>query len=129
MDHTHVPWTSRAGRRFSGFWIWASGGPVLSDSQSGFRVYPIAETLALPTRSRRYEFEVEVLVRARWAGLPIREVPVSVAYDPPGGRVSHFHPWRDLGRNSVTFTRLIMERLIPGFGQKRRLLKGTGDGT
>lgn len=113
MEQAHVPWTSRAGRKFSGFWVWASGGPMLSDSQSGLRVYPVAETLALPTRARRFEFEVEVLVQARRAGIPIREVPVTVAYDPPGGRVSHFRPWRDFGRNSLAFTRLIVGRFIP----------------
>ncbi|MBN2575285.1 MAG: glycosyltransferase family 2 protein [Deltaproteobacteria bacterium] len=121
MQGGAVPWSSRMGRGFSGFWVWASGGPRVSDSQSGFRVYPVAETLALPTRARRFEFEVEVLVRARRAGLPVREVPVSVAYDPPGGRVSHFRPWRDFGRNSATFTRLLFSRFLPRG-------KGTGHG-
>jgi hypothetical protein len=36
-----------------------------------------------------------------------------VAYAPPGGRVSHFRPWRDFGRNSVTFTRLMVSRFLP----------------
>jgi len=108
-----VPWSSRMGRGFSGFWVWASGGPALSDSQTGFRVYPVAETLALPTRARRFQFEVEVLVQARRAGIPIGEVPVTVDYAPPGGRVSHFRPWRDFGRNSATFTRLIATRFVP----------------
>jgi hypothetical protein len=79
----------------------------------------VAETLALPTRARRYEFEVEVLVHAHRAGLPIREVPVSVSYDPPGGRVSHFRPWRDFGRNSMTFTRLIVSRFVPRRSRSR----------
>jgi glycosyltransferase involved in cell wall biosynthesis len=113
MDQAMVPWSSRMGRGFSGFWVWAAGGPRVADSQSGFRVYPVAETLALPTRARRFEFEVEVLVHARRAGIAIREVPVSVAYEPPGGRVSHFRPWRDFGRNSATFTRLIVSRFLP----------------
>ncbi|MGD0838609.1 MAG: glycosyltransferase family 2 protein [Polyangia bacterium] len=105
-----APWTSRAGRRFSGFWVWAAGGPLLSDSQSGFRVYPVAETLALPTRARRFEFEVEVLVQAARVGIPIQEVPVTVCYTPAGGRVSHFRPWRDFVRNAATFTRLLATR-------------------
>jgi glycosyltransferase involved in cell wall biosynthesis len=113
MQGRAVPWSSRAGRGFSGFWVWTSGGPALSDSQSGFRVYPVAETLALPTRARRFEFEVEVLVQARRAGIPIVEVPVPVTYQPPGGRVSYFRPWRDFGRNAATFTRLIATRFIP----------------
>jgi glycosyltransferase involved in cell wall biosynthesis len=113
MQGRAVPWSSRMGRGFSGFWVWTSGGPMLSDSQSGFRVYPVAETLALPTRARRFEFEVEVLVQARRAGLAIVEVPVPVSYEPPGGRVSHFRPWRDFGRNAATFTRLIATRFVP----------------
>lgn len=113
MQGRAVPWSSRVGRGFSGFWVWASGGPALSDSQSGFRVYPVAETLALPTRARRFEFEVEVLVQARRAGIPILEVPVPVTYQPPGGRVSHFRPWRDFGRNAATFIRLIATRFVP----------------
>ncbi len=122
MDEETVPWSSRMGRGFSGFWVCASGGPRLGDSQSGFRVYPVVETLALPTRARRFELEVEVLVRAHRAGIPIREVPVSVTYDPPGGRVSHFRPWRDFGRNSATFARLIVGRLLP---RAQRRLDGT----
>jgi len=117
MEGGAVPWSSRVGRRFSGFWVWASGGPVLSDSQSGFRVYPVAETLALATRARRFEFEVEVLVQASRAGIPLVEVPVPVSYAPPGGRVSHFRPWRDFARNAATFTRLIGTRLL----SRRRL--------
>jgi len=113
MDKGQVPWSSRVGRGFSGFWVWATGGPSLSDSQSGFRVYPVAETLALPTRARRFEFEVEVLVHAYRAGIPIREAPVSVEYDPPGGRVSHFRPWRDFARNSAAFSRLLAGRFLP----------------
>jgi glycosyltransferase involved in cell wall biosynthesis len=127
MNEVAVPWSSRMGRGFSGFWVWASGGPRVADSQSGFRVYPVAETLALPTRARRFEFEVEVLVRARRAGIPIREVPVSVAYEPPGGRVSHFRPWRDFGRNSATFTRLIAGRFLPRL-RGSGAVKGSGDG-
>ena len=127
MRAAEVPWSSRMGRGFSGFWVWASGGPRVSDSQSGFRVYPVAETLALPTRARRFEFEVEVLVHARRAGIPIREVPVSVAYEPPGGRVSHFRPWRDFGRNSAAFTRLIAGRLVPR-RRPARTVEGSGDG-
>jgi len=127
MDAVAVPWSSRVGRGFSGFWVWAAGGPRVTDSQSGFRVYPVAETLALPTRARRFEFEVEVLVHASRAGIAIREVPVSVAYEPPGGRVSHFRPWRDFGRNSVTFTRLIAARCVP-FRRAARAVKGSRDG-
>ena len=108
----HVPWTSRFGRGFSNFWVWVSGGPWIADSQSGFRLYPLPETLELGVAARRYQFEVEVLVRARRRGIATIEVPVSVVYQPRGVRVSHFRPWRDFFRNSVTFCRLICNRLF-----------------
>ena len=59
-----VPWTSRFGRGFSNFWIFCSGGPWVSDSQSGFRIYPIPESLQLGARADRFQFEVEILARA-----------------------------------------------------------------
>jgi len=112
MEQGNVPWTSRWGRRFANFWVWTSCGRWLSDSQSGFRVYPLPETLHLGTRAKRYQFEVEVLVRAVWFGIPIIEVPVHAIYGSPEERVSHFRPWLDFWRNTRTFTRLIATRVL-----------------
>ncbi|MCF8110519.1 MAG: glycosyltransferase family 2 protein [Desulfobacteraceae bacterium] len=112
MDHGHVHWTSRFGRKFSNFWVRASGGPKISDSQSGYRIYPLPEAARLDVKSRRFEFEVEILVRAHWKGIPIAEVPVGVSYLPPGQRISHFRPWRDFLRNAATFAGLMMRRFL-----------------
>jgi glycosyltransferase involved in cell wall biosynthesis len=107
-----APWTSRAGKEFSNFWVWVSGGPRLSDSQSGFRVYPIPETLDLAVRARRYQYEIEVLVKACGQGLPVIEAPVGVVYRADIPRVSHFHPFLDFLRNTGTFSRLITRRVF-----------------
>ena len=56
MGHKNVPWTSRWGRRFANFWVWTSCGRWFSDSQSGFRVYPLPETLHLGTKAKRFQF-------------------------------------------------------------------------
>ena len=118
MGHKNVPWTSLWGRRFANFWVWASCGRWFSDSQSGFRIYPLPETLHLGTKAERFQFEVEVLVRAVWRGIPIIEAPVHAIYGPPEERVSHFRPWLDFWRNTQTFGRLVATRvLIPS---KRR---------
>lgn len=114
MQGDTVPFGSRFGRGFSNFWVAASGGPRVTDSQSGFRAYPIPETLALGVRARRFQFEVEVLVLARWAGVPVVEVPVSVTYPPAGARVSHFRRGKDSLRNAAVFTRLITLRVVGG---------------
>ena len=112
MNGEHVPWTSRFGRGFSNFWVWLSGGPRVSDSQSGFRVYPLPESLDLDVRALRFQYEVEILVRAHQNGMSVIEAPVQVVYQKGAERVSHFHPWKDFLRNAITFSRLIIQRIF-----------------
>jgi glycosyltransferase involved in cell wall biosynthesis len=117
-----VPWTSRFGRGFSNFWVRAAGGAAIQDSQSGFRVYPLPEVFQLQVKARRFQFEVEVLAKAGWRGLPVVEVPVSVSYRPGTPRISHFRPFIDFCRNSNTFARLIFQRVVvPGRIRRRWL--------
>ncbi len=120
MDGKEVPWTSRFGRRFSNFWVRTAGGPALSDTQSGFRIYPLPEALGLGVRARRFQFEVEILVRARWSGIPVVEAPVRVSYAPGAMRISHFRPFVDFCRNSETFSRLIFTRILRQLGGSDR---------
>ncbi len=117
MSGEHVPWTSRFGRRFSNFWVWAAGGPLVSDSQSGFRLYPLPEVLELDVQAKRFQFEVEILVKAHQQGVPVLEAPVRVVYQKGEERISHFHPWKDFLRNSATFSRLIWNRI---FSRRRK---------
>jgi len=120
LEDTAIPWTSRFGRKFSNFWVRLSGGPVLTDTQSGFRIYPVKEILGLKSRAKRFQFEVEILVLAHWHKIPVYEVPVSVVYPEGGMRISHFRPFVDFLRNSLTFTRLIAMRLLmPPFLRRR----------
>ena len=95
MGPADTPGVSRFGRRFSNFWLKAATGVSLPDSQSGFRAYPVAVLRALECSGRRYEYEVEILVRAAWAGLALDSVDISVHYDAPENRVSHFKPFLD----------------------------------
>ena len=112
MDDSHVHWTSRFGRKFSNFWVWFSGGPKASDTQSGFRIYPLPESLNIKVKARRFQFEVEILVKAAWRGIPVLEVPIGVSYHPGNGRISHFRPFIDFIRNTRTFSRLIVQRIF-----------------
>ncbi|HOW82624.1 MAG TPA: glycosyltransferase family 2 protein [Spirochaetota bacterium] len=120
MTGPDVPWTSSFGRKFSNFWVWVSGGPMLADTQSGFRIYPVPETLGLNVRADRFQFEVEVLAKAGWRGMDVVHAPVSVSYRPGMERVSHFRPFVDFMRNSSVFARLITQRIfIPHFIRKK----------
>ncbi|SEM25665.1 Glycosyl transferase family 2 [Syntrophus gentianae] len=112
MTGPEVPWTSRFGRSFSNFWVQLAGGPEVRDSQSGLRLYPLPEALHLGVQARRFQFEVEILVRAQWQGYPVLEVPIGVTYQPGAERISHFRPFVDFLRNSCTFSRLIALRIL-----------------
>ena len=112
MYEQNVPWASRFGRGFSNFWVRVSGGPRITDTQSGMRLYPLPEVLNLQVKARRFQYEVEVLVKAQWYGLPVVEAPIRVTYAPKSERVSHYRGFVDFLRNSSTFTRLIIGRFF-----------------
>ena len=69
------------------------GQPIL-DSQSGFRLVKLSRLKALPLRARRYEFEMEVLIRMSRAGGRIRHAPVETVYHGRTSR-SKMKPVRD----------------------------------
>ena len=116
----NVPRASRFGRAFSNFWIALETGVVCADTQCGYRAYPVGLVSQLPLSGRRYEFEVEVLTRGFWAGLPLAEVPVATWYAPPGERISHFGKVHDNLRIARVHARLLLRRLCPW--PARRLL-------
>ena len=121
-----VPGSSRFGRRFSNMWIRLESGVSVSDTQSGFRAYPLSLIAQLPLRGNRYEFEVEVLTQAAWHGIGLVDVPVSVWYpDPEEFLVSSFRKWRDNIRISLVHARLCMRRLLPW--PHRKLVKPAPD--
>ena len=108
-----MPSSSRFGREFSDFWIHAQTGESVADTQSGFRVYPVQGVLDLALRCRRYDFEVEVITRALWAGMRVEQAPIRVWYPPARDRVSSFRPFLDNVRLSITHARLVLRRLVP----------------
>ena len=107
MQQEGVPGKSSFGNRFSNFWYRAETGVKLPDTQSGFRLYPLERLKGMRFFTRRYEFEIEVLVRTAWRGCRIRWVPVQVYYAPEDSRVSHFRPFRDFVRISLLNTVLV----------------------
>lgn len=77
----------------AGFFVnWASGLRLV-DSQSGFRVYPMAVFDEVPTRRGGFVFETEVLLAAAERGWAVREVPVRTL--PRAAARSRFRPLVD----------------------------------
>lgn len=103
-------WGSRTGRLLSNAWLAWAGGPLLPDTQTGFRVYPLNEIAHLGLQGERYDLEVEVLARAAWAGLPLRSHPIRVRYFPRAERVSHMGPLA-MARVAQAWLTLLYERL------------------
>jgi len=90
--------------KFSNFWFRFIAGNNLPDTQSGFRLYPLLPLNPVRFYSNKYEFELEVLIRASWRGVPVTSIPIDVYYPDKSERVSHFRPLRDFIRISILYT-------------------------
>jgi glycosyltransferase involved in cell wall biosynthesis len=105
------------GRKISNAWVnletlWAGIG----DSLFGFRVYPLVE-LERVMRSqpwmRRFDFDVEAVVRLAWRGVKAINLPAPVKYlRAEDGGVSHFNYWRDNLLLTWMHTRLMLGFLM-----------------
>jgi len=105
------------GRKISNWWtnletLWAG----ISDSLFGFRVYPIEPLIAVMRRQlwmRRFDFDVEAVVRLSWRGVPAVNLPAPVRYfSPEDGGVSHFKYWRDNALLTWMHIRLVLGFLL-----------------
>ena len=112
MAQAGIPGGSTFGHKFSNFWTWVETGYRLPDTQSGYRLYPIRRLAKTRWITGRFEFEIEVIIRSAWKGIPITSVPVSVIYPPKDERVSHFRPFTDFFRISLLNTVLTLLGLL-----------------
>ena len=100
------------GRRISNWWanletLWTG----VHDSLFGFRVYPIDPLVQIMRRQpwmRRFDFDVEAVVRLCWRGVQPINLSAPVRYfSASEGGVSHFHYWRDNALLTWMHTRLL----------------------
>lgn len=101
----------------------------IRDSMCGFRVYPLAPTLALARRvsiGSHMDFDTEIIVRLFWRGLRVISVPTRVIY--PANGLSNFRPWRDNLAISWMHTRLLLGMLwrAPRLVYRRLARRGEG---
>lgn len=119
MSRDEVPASSLRGRSISNFWATLNGWQKCEDTQSGFRVYPVEETLALGCTEDGFAFEMEVLVRAAWKGMGVGHVEVDVKYPREGEeRVTHF----DMRRDNLAFSWLSFKMFWGMMGRSPLLL-------
>jgi glycosyltransferase involved in cell wall biosynthesis len=105
------------GRKLSNWWANVeTGGGGIGDSLYGFRVYPIADLIAVMRRQpwmRRFDFDPEAAVRLVWRGLEPVNIPAPVKYlTPAEGGVSHFNYLRDNILLTWMHARLLFEAIL-----------------
>ncbi len=108
----NMPSKNTFANKFSNFWYKVETGKKLTDTQSGFRLYPLDKLQKMRFLTGRYEFEVEIIVRAAWRFVNVENVPVKVYYPPAEERVSHFRPFKDFTRISILNTLLVIYSLL-----------------
>ena len=104
------PLASRLLRAHSNMWIWLITGRWIADTQTGMRVFPLDTITKLRQTCNRYDYEVEILIRAVWHGTPVVGVPISVTYGPPGQ--SRFRRGRDSILVMHLWIILLMQRVF-----------------
>jgi GT2 family glycosyltransferase len=92
-----VPLSRRYGRWVTHFWVWAETLSFrIADSMCGFRVYPLAATLAVLDSEpvgKGMDFDTGIMVRLFWRGVPVVQIRVGVVY--PKGNTSNFRLYHD----------------------------------
>ncbi|MDR2772984.1 MAG: glycosyltransferase family 2 protein [Elusimicrobiota bacterium] len=125
FDEANVPALSRFGRKFSGFWAKVQTSNTIVDIQSGFRVYPLEIFGKYKIYSRHFDFEVEIIIKAIWAGFDVREVDVGVYYPPKENRISHFNLISGNAALGILNTYLTIRSMLP-IPHKKYVYDGTG---
>ena len=109
-----MPAGRRYGRYLTHGLVWLNTlSFAIPDSLCGFRVYPLASVLRLMAEEyigRRMDFDVEIIVRMYWRGVPMRWLPTAVTYPLDG--VSHFRMLRDNARMVALQLRLFGGMLL-----------------
>ena len=120
-----VPKKRLIGRYVTHVWVWIETLSFeIVDSMCGYRVYPIASTLAiLKTKhvGQFMDFDTEIMVRLYWKGLRVRFVPSRVIYPEDG--YSNFRMWEDNVRISKMHTRLCIESPLWWPARVKRLFR------
>ena len=113
----HAPALRVNGRKVSNSWtqletLWNG----IDDSLFGFRVYPIEPLVAIMDSQRwmrRFDFDVEAVVRLNWRGVSALSIDAPVKYlSADEGGVSHFKYVRDNVLLTWMHARLMLEFVV-----------------
>lgn len=107
------------GRKITNFWLAINTLSFdIKDGMCGFRLYPLAETVAILQQQplgERMDFDIELLVHCHWRKMPFVWIDTPVKYE--RGGISHFRGWADNWLISKMHARLFFQmigRLLTG---------------
>ena len=104
----NVPFRSKLGNVFTRKALQLFCDIDISDTQTGLRVFPrdlMKEFLKVP--GERFEYEMNMLLRARENGISIKEIPIKTIYIEEN-KASHFNPLTDSLRIYATISKFII---------------------
>lgn len=110
MDRDNSPAISRFGRFLSNLWIFCATKQRIPDTQSGMRLYPLRDLVGLELRTKRYDFEMEILLKLLSQGIKARSVDIRVDY--PDRRVTHFKLVQDNLRIATLNLSYVLEAMV-----------------
>jgi glycosyltransferase involved in cell wall biosynthesis len=114
FNNSNIPKSSRFANRFSNFWFTVQTAKKIPDTQCGYRVYPLRRIAAIQPYTRRYEAELEILVRSAWRGIQLIPNEINVYYPPQNQRLTHFRSGRDFTRIALLNTILTLLAILYG---------------
>jgi glycosyltransferase involved in cell wall biosynthesis len=124
-DKGSIPAKRYYANKIANFWIaWASGYPI-SDSQSGFRLYPVNlfDNLKISTsKNSSFVFESEVIIKAAKVGIYSHAVTIPAIYR-DDARPSHFQGVRDITLITLMVGRSLISRGMYPQGLYRAVIK------
>lgn len=109
-----MPRARRYGRWLTHALVWLETLSFdIPDSLCGFRVYPLEPVMRLVAAEHigaRMDFDVEIIVRLHWRGVPLRWIGTRVVY--PRDGISHFRLVRDNAHMVLLQLRLLAGMLL-----------------
>ncbi len=111
-DKTRIPLRSRLGNVATSKVLALLCGITLSDTQTGLRAIPKhALQEFLTVEGERFEYETNMLLKAKEIGLILHEIPIETVYIEEN-RTSHFNPLRDSFKIYTLLLRFSMSSLF-----------------
>lgn len=90
-----IPFASRLGRKCSNLAFRLITNISLTDTQSGFRLYPLKKLSTLISNKDKYDFEMDMLLKAAMSGIQVKEIRISAHYSEETKKSSNFKPILD----------------------------------